>query len=279
MTSLSLKNRHASLIFPRSSGWESTHLGIGAHADDLEIMAYHGIAHCFESEQSIFSGITVTDGVGSPQNETERLDQEKLRTTRQKEQKEAAELGRYGFMAQLDYSSSGIKGCDREQATEEIFQILKAAQPEVVYLHQPGDKHPTHLAVLAASVAAIKRLPPEQRPQKVYGCEVWRDLDWLPDDQKIYLPTDRYPKLAHDLIELFQSQISAGVAYHHGTLGRRSANATFADPHFVKKGDSFTLAVELMPVINDEITLQDLALREVERFRHEVESSWEALQD
>ena len=27
-----------------------THLGIGAHQDDLEFMAFHGIAACFHSE-------------------------------------------------------------------------------------------------------------------------------------------------------------------------------------------------------------------------------------
>jgi len=43
-----------------------THLGIGAHQDDLEIMAFHGIQKCFGSRELWFGGVTCTDGAGSP---------------------------------------------------------------------------------------------------------------------------------------------------------------------------------------------------------------------
>jgi hypothetical protein len=40
-----------------------THLGIGAHQDDLEFMAFHGILACFASdEQKWFGGVTCTNG-------------------------------------------------------------------------------------------------------------------------------------------------------------------------------------------------------------------------
>lgn len=32
----------------------TTHLGIGAHADDLEILAFPGIATCFQDPKSTF---------------------------------------------------------------------------------------------------------------------------------------------------------------------------------------------------------------------------------
>ena len=35
-----------------------THLGIGAHQDDLEFMAFHGILQCFHSETEWFGGVT-----------------------------------------------------------------------------------------------------------------------------------------------------------------------------------------------------------------------------
>ncbi len=44
----------------------TTHLGIGAHADDLEILAFPGIATCFQHPTNRFSGVVVTDGAGAP---------------------------------------------------------------------------------------------------------------------------------------------------------------------------------------------------------------------
>ena len=38
----------------------TTHLCIAAHQDDIEIMAYHGIAECFGSKDKWFSGVVVT---------------------------------------------------------------------------------------------------------------------------------------------------------------------------------------------------------------------------
>lgn len=267
-----------SLVSPREIGFDATtHLAIGAHSDDLEIMAYHGIAKCYESKTQVFSGITVTNGVGSPQQEDAKIEAEELRILRQKEQLEAAQIGKYGFIAQLDYSSNEVKNRQNSQVADELFEFLERSKPDVVYLHQPGDKHPTHLAVLQASMEALQRMKPEDRPANVYGCEVWRDLDWLADDRKVYLETDYDPALAQRLISVFQSQIRAGVSYDLGTLGRRIANATFADPHKVKDGDSFTVAIDLMPVVRGDVTLQDLVLREIDFFRNQTESLWGSL--
>ena len=42
-----------------------THLGIGAHQDDLEFMAFHGILACFARDDQWFGGVTCTNGAGS----------------------------------------------------------------------------------------------------------------------------------------------------------------------------------------------------------------------
>ena len=42
-----------------------THLGIGAHQDDLEFMAFHGILECFGTDKKWFGGVTCTNGAGS----------------------------------------------------------------------------------------------------------------------------------------------------------------------------------------------------------------------
>ena len=44
----------------------TSHLAIGAHSDDLEIMAYHGIVNCYGHGEQLnknwFTGVTATDG-------------------------------------------------------------------------------------------------------------------------------------------------------------------------------------------------------------------------
>jgi len=253
---------------------ETTHLGIGAHADDLEIMAWSGISECYGKEDRWFSGVTVTNGVGSPQDPEAMLEQEELRVTRQLEQIEAAKLGEYALMAQLDYESREAKVVS-DGLVEELSALIKMTAPEVVYLHQPADKHPTHIGVLKASIAALKALPEECWPERLIGCEVWRDLDWLPDDKKLYLSSGNLPELERDIIAVFQSQIRAGMDYVGGSLGRRLANGTFADPHVVKDGDSFSLGIDLMPVLREEKTLLELIQPYLEAFCADVQGQLE----
>jgi hypothetical protein len=61
----------------------------------------------------------------------------------------------------------------------------------------------------------------------VLGCEVWRNLDWLLDEDKQGLPVDDRPNLAAALSGVFDSQISGGKRYDLAVQGRRLANATF----------------------------------------------------
>ena len=66
----------------------TTHMGIGTHQDDLEIMAFHGILQCFQSQENWFTGVTVTDGAGSPRADLyANYTDEMMRTVRRAEQK------------------------------------------------------------------------------------------------------------------------------------------------------------------------------------------------
>src|SRR4051812_18091409 len=80
------------LALPRT-----THLGIGAHHDDLEIMAAHGILECFGRADRWFTGVVVTDGAGSARDfEYAAHTDEQLKAVRRLEQKKAAYVGEYG---------------------------------------------------------------------------------------------------------------------------------------------------------------------------------------
>ncbi len=175
----------------------TTHLAVGAHQDDIEIMAYHGIAECFGQDDKHFSGVTVTDGAGSPRaGKYSDMTDEDMQKVRQEEQRKAADIGEYACMIQLLYPSSDIKDAGNKSAVADIGSIMEVANPDIVYLHNPADKHDTHVATLLRAIEAIRGMPLDSRPGKVYGCEVWRDLDWLVDDDKQPLGVDKFSDLA-----------------------------------------------------------------------------------
>lgn len=231
----------------------TTHLGIGAHQDDLEFMALHGILACYQRDDRWFGGVTCTDGAGSSRtgpyaNYTDA----QMKAVRVDEQKAAAVVGQYGFIAQLAHPSSVAKHPDERGAmVDDLVTILREARPQAVYTHHPFDKHATHVGIFLAVLEAIRRLPPEERPGQLLGCEVWRGLDWLPDDLKVVQPLDAHPNLAAALNGIFDSQITGGKRYDLAVEGRRLANATFFDSHACDAAQRIAYAIDLTALAND----------------------------
>jgi LmbE family N-acetylglucosaminyl deacetylase len=227
-----------------------THVGIGAHPDDLEFMAFHGIVAGFERRS--FAGVTCTDGAGSPRiGPFAIFSDEQMRAERRREQNEAARLGRYGVMFHLDYPSAIVKDPQSTELRDDLRQILTATRPQVVYTHNPADKHDTHIGVMMATVRALRELPANLRPSKVYGGEIWRDLDWLPDEAKAVLDVSGHDELALRLYSVFASQIAGGKHYNLAVQGRRRANATFLESHATDKAEQVCFAMDLTPLVRD----------------------------
>ncbi len=252
----------------------TTHLAIGAHQDDLEIMAWHGILACFGQADQWFTGVVVTDGAGSARAGiyADFTDQA-MQAVRRQEQRKAAILGEYAAQIQLVHPSATVKDAARPEVADDLAAILRATRPRFVYLHNPADKHDTHVATMLRALAALRRLPPAERPERVYGCEVWRDLDWLGDDEKQALPVGGRPNLAAALLGVFDSQVCGGKRYDLAAIGRRLANATFFASHEVDQADALTYAMDLTPLVADPaLDVADYALAAIDRFRHDVAS-------
>ncbi len=261
-------NTPKSIALPRT-----THLGIGAHQDDLEFMAFHGIAQCYQSSEQWFTGITCTNGAGSPRTGSfAHYSGDEMQALRQAEQNEAANLGNYSAQYQLGHSSSALQQDEqRDPISQEIAQIIKETSPNVIYTHNPVDKHPTHLAVFSATLRALRSLPVAEQPSTFLGCEVWRDLDWLPDEKKVALDVSTYPDLAARLNLVFQSQIAGGKNYHEAIIGRRKAHATFSSPHTVDQASQISFAVDLMPLVhNPSLTASEFVTDLIHSFQKEV---------
>ncbi|MED6326509.1 MAG: hypothetical protein VYE14_04035, partial [Verrucomicrobiota bacterium] len=76
---------------PSQALGRTTHLGIGAHQDDLEVMALHGILACYQSDELWFGGVTVTNGSGSSRtNQYSDYTDEQMCAVRAEEQRKAA---------------------------------------------------------------------------------------------------------------------------------------------------------------------------------------------
>jgi LmbE family N-acetylglucosaminyl deacetylase len=231
----------------------TTHLGVGAHQDDLEFMATHGILACFGQAGKAFCGVTCTDGAGSSRAGVyAAYTDEQMKAVRRQEQRTAAMVGRYGAMLQLDFASKEVKAQDQTAVTDDLYEILKLTRPQTVYTHAPSDKHDTHVGVARAVIAALRRLPLAERPAQVYGCEIWRDLDWLPDDRKVVLDVSDRANISAALSGVFDSQISGGKRYDDAVQGRRKAHATFFESHAVDAATMLTFAMDLGPLVNDE---------------------------
>ena len=230
-----------------------THLGIGAHQDDLEFMAFHGILECFARDDKWFGGVTCTNGAGSSRTGPyAKCTDGQMMATRREEQNRAAVVGQFGAMIQLDYPSSAVKSATDPALKNDLKQIVAATKAEVVYTHNPADKHDTHIGVVVAALQAMRELPREQRPKRVIGCEVWRNLDWLPDNEKVLMDVSGRDNLAAALNGIFDSQIAGGKRYDLATLGRRAANATFFESHATDKTTQLIFGMDLTPVVADE---------------------------
>jgi LmbE family N-acetylglucosaminyl deacetylase len=250
----------------------TTHLAIGAHQDDIEIMAIDGILEAFGNPDKWFTGVTMTNGAGSPRAGVyAHFTDAQMCEVRAHEQKKAATMGEYTAQFLLDYPSSAIKDARNQKPVQDLVAILRATRPQIIYTHNPADKHDTHIGVALKTVAAIRQLPAEFRPQRLYGCEVWRDLDWMAESDKIAFNVSRYENLQLALVSLFDSQISGGKRYDLATMGRRRANATYYASHATDDATYMDFAMDLTPLIqNDALDVVTYVARLLQGFTDDV---------
>jgi LmbE family N-acetylglucosaminyl deacetylase len=253
----------------------TTHLAVGAHQDDIEIMAYAGVLECFARADRWFTGIVATNGAGSERSGPyAEFSDEEMRKVRRMEQRKAAFVGEYAAIAQLDYTSAEVKQPPARELVEDLKQLLRAARPRVAYTHNLADKHPTHVSTALRLLQACRELPAEERPERLLGCEVWRDLDWLMDSEKVALDVGSREALAMALVGIYDSQVTGGKRYDLATQGRRRAHATYHESHGLDRTTGLTFAMDLTPLVKDpSLDPAAYVASFVERFAADVRAS------
>ena len=274
---MNFKNKTAEIYVPDSKSdseaiGRTTHMTIAAHHDDIEIMAYDGIIKCFAVEDMWHMGVVVTNGSGSPRSGhyAQYTDEEMCRV-RKTEQKKAAFVGEYGALALLNYPSSSVKDPSDSEITEDIKALILAAKPEVIYTHNLADKHDTHVATAVKVITALREISDIYIPSALYGCEVWRSLDWVNDEDKVFFDVDSHPNIANSLVSLFDSQIAGGKRYDSATMGRRLSNATFSSSHSTDTSSALSYAMDLTPLImNPVLSIDEYISNYIKSFEEKV---------
>ena len=250
----------------------TTHMGIGAHQDDVEILAQRGILDCYDRRDQWFTAVVVTDGAGSARSGPYAdFTDDQMRAVRKMEQKKAGMVGDYSAVVLLDYTSGDVKTPKAPPIVADLAAILSAARPRIVYTHNLADKHDTHVGAALRVIEACRALPSDQRPARVLGGEVWRDLDWMCDPDKVALDVQDREALTTALLGVFDSQITGGKRYDLATSGRYRAHATYHQSHSLDATVALTFAMDLTPLVQSD-SLDPLAYAKgyIERFGAEV---------
>lgn len=259
-------NKRAEIIKGKKNNY--THLVFAAHQDDVEIMCGDGIAQCYDDENKGLVAVIVGNGSGSPRNgKYASFTDEQMVEQRRKEQIRAAKIGRYAALIFLNYPSAEI---DTENSIlfADIQEIVKEYLPGTVYTHNPADKHKTHVNVVKSVLNALRILPDECMPESFFGCECWRDLDWLNDEDKIMFDLSGHKRLLRRLIAAHKSQVKGGKRYDLAIQGRRLANATFSRSHAVNTAKLVSLGIDLTPLLFDKnISLREFTESKIDAFK------------
>jgi LmbE family N-acetylglucosaminyl deacetylase len=275
---MQLSQRSASVFCPdgRPPGAalrSARQLGIVAHADDLEISAIKGILDCFDAAEPGFCGVVACDGAGAPKRgDLLDLAEHDYQALRQREQEHAATLGRYAAVVTLAHPSANVRGRD-ESLGRDLDAILGTMTPEVVYTHNPVDSHDTHVAVMLEVIAALRRCPASRRPRRIIGCEVWRDLDWLPAGRRVALDVGARLELQEQLLSAYGSQIDGGKRYDLAVLARRRAHATFNQADRADETTGLVFGVDLSSLVEPNAPeVADFVAELLDDFRRDVEA-------
>jgi len=250
----------------------TTHMGIGAHQDDVEILAQRGILDCYDRRDQWFTAVVVTDGAGSARSGPYAdFTDDQMRAVRKTEQKKAGTVGDYSAVVLLDYTSGDVKTPKAPPIVADLAAILSAARPRIVYTHNLADKHDTHVGTALRVIEACRALPASERPSRLLGGEVWRDLDWMCDPDKVALDVQDRESLTAALLGVFDSQITGGKRYDLATTGRYRAHATYHQSHRLDATVALSFAMDLTPLVQSD-TLDPLAYAKgyIERFGAEV---------
>jgi hypothetical protein len=147
-------------------------------------------------------------------------------------------------------------------------------------MHNPADRHATHVAVCLHAIEALRRLDRNHWPTKIFGVEVWRSLDWVSSDKRLILDVSDADDLQQRLLGSYKSQLEGGKRYDVAIRARNIANATFSSERAVDAVLQGSYALDLKPLIRDrDLTVSSYVTSLVEGMTTEIQSNLANFED
>jgi hypothetical protein len=227
----------------------TTHLCIGACQEDIEIIAYHGIAECYNKPNKWFTEVVVTDEIGSSQNGIYAdFTEEQIKQIRCQGRIKTAESSKYNMSIQLGYSGDFIKCNSYSSVTMDLLTIFSECSPDIIYLHQSIDKNDTRVAVFTHCINALRQLPADKKPKMVIGSEIWENFYYIDNN----------------LIRECNLNNRAEKNY---------VNAIYNASHSIDGCQKITLTMNLVPLINDpSLSILDDTMNFIDQFKNDVKT-------
>lgn len=247
-------------------------LAIGAHHDDIEVMAMDGILKAYGSKKYSFYACVLSDGVNCVKSgKYAELTDKEMIETRNQEQTRASQIGEYADLKMLKYSQEDIENDEKGKIVKEIRQMILDIKPDIVYTHNIFDKSPMHKMTCKRVIEAILGLEEEDRPRLVYGCEIFRSLDWLPDKYKVVFDLSENKELQSRLIGVYDTRAEQARNYNKAIVGRKIAHAIFGTQNTdIEEEKLIWYGINLTPVIAKNIDLKDYCTRILSDYNKEM---------
>jgi len=247
-------------------------LAIASHHDDIEIMAMDGILKAYGSKKYAFYGCVVGDGsTCNKSGKYAELNDKDMMEVRNQEQIRASEIGEYSKLYLLKHTPNEIVDAENKSIIKDIKKIIEEVKPDVIYTHNVFDKNPSHRALTLKVIDAIMDMPEELRPRLLYGCEVFRGLDWLPDRYKVTFDLSENKELQNRLIGVYDSRAEGFKDYTKAVMGRKLSNATLEYNAASETEDKLIwYGINLTSVIQKNIPIKEFCVKVLGDFNKEL---------
>ncbi|MDF1678813.1 MAG: 6-phosphogluconolactonase, partial [Legionellaceae bacterium] len=238
---------------------KTTQLGVGAHPDDVEIMAGPDML----AAKDTWLTLVVTDGAATSNTlngDYAKYSPEALTNMRQAEQRKAAKRANVPLIICKFPTAAiaGDMGTETLDDAKKTMSSLVQAMPNLTTVigHQPSDVHDTHIRVLALQVHALRTLSDMQlKGITVLGREVWGLMLAIEARlrKKLVMTEAELDEWA-ELIAVYESQIAGqGRDYSLTTIERARGNAGYqTHPHGANPPVGLLLALDLTDLVYDK---------------------------
>ncbi|MEM4755658.1 MAG: glucosamine-6-phosphate deaminase [Candidatus Woesearchaeota archaeon] len=163
---------------------QKTILVISPHPDD-SCIAVGGTIAMFATANTIHGAIMVTGHKAQIPNTTK---EQRIKIRMQESNKEAAILGFTPHHLQLKYYDAPEKKESEQADKKKVARLLQQLKPDIIFLPQPQDTHPTHQYARAITLKALKQtgLQPElwnyEGPWSMFSHEQFNAVVFFPKE-------------------------------------------------------------------------------------------------